>query len=99
MAIKVADALGLEPVLVIASIHAERARNDQERTVWKNLFEKLGGIAASVALAALLVPLSPAPAQASDAKGDTSVYYVKSRRRHRQHPFISLLEQFCRIPA
>ena len=60
-AIKVAKLLETEPAQIIAAVHAERAKNEQEKAIWKDIYERLGGMAAAVLLA---VALSGAPLNA-----------------------------------
>lgn len=56
-AIKVATLLDINPAIVISAAHAERAKDEQEKAVWKDIFERLGGLAASVLLVfALTIP-------------------------------------------
>lgn len=47
-AIKVAEALKIDPAIVMASVHYERAKKEQEKAVWRGILERLGGIAATV---------------------------------------------------
>ncbi len=72
-AIKVAKILEIDSGIVIAAVHAERAKSDQEKAVWTSIFEKLGGLAAGVIVGLALS--APTPSQADD--GVKSVYYVK----------------------
>lgn len=76
MAVKVAEALEIDPLYVIASVHAERAKKETEKKVWTDILEKLGGIAASVVIgfAACALPSPDAFAGASEVH---SIYYVK----------------------
>jgi hypothetical protein len=64
VAIQVAKLLELEPAVIIAAVHCERAKKPDEKAVWNTIFEKLGGIAA-----ALFIGIggmsAPSPAQAS----------------------------------
>ena len=95
MALKVASILDIDPGLVVAAVHAERAKNDQEKAVWINIFEKLGGMAAAVILGVALqapTPSQAAPVLDSSASNiPNSVYYVKSRRRKKQPLGMTLL--------
>lgn len=78
-ALKVAELLDLSPGIVLSAVHAERAKDPAEKSAWNSIFEKLGGLAASVMLFACFLP-SPAEASIDAASrpvhGD-SVYYVK----------------------
>lgn len=55
-AIKVADCLKIYPALVLANIHAERAKGEVEKRVWTDLVKRLGGIAAALVLAICALP-------------------------------------------
>lgn len=92
-AIKVAELLEIDPGIVIAAVHAERAKSEAERNAWRSMFEKLGGVAAGLVIG--LSAVSPSPAQAVEQAN--SVYYVKSRRRLNPNPFLQILTPF--IPA
>lgn len=84
-AIRVAELLEIDSGIVIAAVHAERAKTDAEKAAWKAILEKLGGIAA-----ALFISVSglsaPAPAQAAsfDNNSTQNIDYA-TRRRRRQH--------------
>lgn len=93
-AIRVAELLEIDPAIVLASVHAERAKSEAEKTAWRSIIEKLGGIAA-----ALLISLSglsaPTPAQAStfDNNSASNMDYAKRRRRPnkvKQHKAIKI---------
>lgn len=62
-----AELLGMnhaEILSVLASIEAERARDDDTRATWQARLKKLGGVAATVSVFAALCGM-PAPADAS----------------------------------
>lgn len=59
-AIRVAELLEIEPAIVIASVHAERSKSEKEKAVWREILEKLGGVAASVVIGVAAYTL-PAP--------------------------------------
>lgn len=82
-ALMVAELLDLEPAYVMACAHAERAKKDDEKRAWQTIIERLGGMAAGLALAVGL-SAAPSPADASQHEALGSVYYVKSRRRKYQ---------------
>lgn len=63
-ALKVAELLDLSPGIVLSAVHAERAKSESEKAAWNSIFEKLGGLAASVLLVSCLLP-SPADASVS----------------------------------
>lgn len=93
-AIKVASLLEIDSGIVMAAVHAERAKSDQERTAWNAIFEKLGGIAA-----ALLIGIggmsAPSPAQASSApisaQSGNGIGIMSTRRRYAKGNKLSLL--------
>jgi len=95
MALKVASILEIEPFIVLAAVHAERAKTEPEKAAWKSMFERLGGMAAAVVLG--IAMQSPTPSQAapvldsSASNFPNSVYYVKSRRRKKQPLGMTLL--------
>ena len=76
-ALKVADALGINPLEVIASMNAERAARIVEKQAWERLAKKL----ATAAMILIFSGISIAPEQSRAALPDrgvsSSVYYVK----------------------
>lgn len=72
-AIRVAQLLEMDPAKIIASVHFERAKKDDERAAWASILEKLGGVAAALVLGVGLIGL-PCPAEAAVG---ANVYYVK----------------------
>ena len=76
-ALKVASILEIDPMIVISSVSLEKAKTPTEKQLWKTVFERLGGVAASVIIASTLL-VNPAPAKAaSDFTSRNNVYYVK----------------------
>lgn len=67
-AIRVADELHLPRAYVLACMEAERERNGEVATVWRELARRLRHVAAAIILiaAALLTPIEKAYAQADD---------------------------------
>lgn len=47
-AIKVADSLKIPRPYVLACVHFERAKNDPEKSVWRDIMERFGGVASAV---------------------------------------------------
>lgn len=83
-ALKVASILDIEPFIVLAAVHAERAKTAPEKAAWESMFKRLGGMAAAVVLGVSIS--APPPANAATARTSSqtvpdTVYYVKSRRR------------------
>lgn len=76
MAIKAAGALEIDPLFIISAVHAERAKSEQEKAVWKGIYERLGGMAAAILLGLALIAPSP-DASADGLKNVCNVYYVK----------------------
>ena len=93
--LRAASILEIEPFIVLAAVHAERAKTEPEKAAWKSMFERLGGMAAAVVLGISMQ--SPTPSQAapvldsSASNFPNSVYYVKSRRRKKQPLGMTLL--------
>lgn len=81
-AIVAANLLGVDAALLIAAIHAEKAKSEGARNVWKDIVERLGGVAACVLIAAGL-GAEPSPAHASQPEAGPHVYYVKSNKGER----------------
>lgn len=69
-AVKVAHALGEAPELVILDQAMERTKNDEARTALAGLLRRLGGVAATVAMAAGIGAGMGAPTPASAASAD-----------------------------
>lgn len=78
-AIKVADCLGIYPALVLANIHAERAKGEVEKRAWQDLVKRLGGTAAAMLLAILAFPSPDVYASGLNIHREY-VYYVKSMK-------------------
>lgn len=77
--IKVAHALNIEPAIVLADQAMEMTKNEEARTAWSAILDRLGGVAAGFLIAVGATAPAPAPAAQSQS-ADGSVYYVKSRR-------------------
>jgi plasmid maintenance system antidote protein VapI len=76
--LKVARILGIDAGIVLAAIHAERAKSVDEKSAWTALFERLGGVAASVMIATTIFSNS-APVEASErVTSRNDVYYVNT---------------------
>lgn len=43
-AAKVADELGIDAAIIYAACHAERSRNDRERSIWTKIYQDVGGL-------------------------------------------------------
>ena len=64
-AAKIAGALGIDAMIVIAAANAEREKTVERKDYWRNFYERLGGMAASVAVAGCIVTAWPTNANAS----------------------------------
>jgi len=76
-AIRVAELLEINPAIVVSAVHAERAKSDQEKAVWRDIFEKLGGVAASVVIGVAAFALPVQNVEAAGAVSSNNGYYVK----------------------
>lgn len=65
IALKAASLLEIEPGIILAAVHAERAKTEAEKSAWKMMFERLGGVAAMVACGIMLSGFYPAESRAS----------------------------------
>lgn len=74
--LKVASILDIDPYEVILSIHFEKSKSDNVRSTYKSIFERLGGVAASVLVATSFFG-SPTPAIDTGSQLQENVYYVK----------------------
>ena len=82
-ALHVATLLEIDPAIVIAAAHAERARDQQEKNVWLDMVRRLGGglvglmLWAIIALPLLAPPNAYAAVLQFQAPTQGNVYYVK----------------------
>jgi transcriptional regulator with XRE-family HTH domain len=88
VAIRIAEILEVEPLLVLATVHAERSRSETAKKTWTGIIDKLGGTAAAVALGIMLNALPPLQPTASAAEqvqhnNAPNIHYTKRRRRNR----------------
>lgn len=93
-AIRVAELLKIDPAIIIASVHAERSKSEKEKAVWREILEKLGGVAAGVLLTIGAATLPAHQAEASALNSGHSVYYVKSRRNKKKNIWQGLFSFF-----
>lgn len=98
-AIKVASMLEIDPSMVLASIHIERAKSDAEKFAWTALFERLGGVAAALTLGIMLNAPNDAQANAGKVSGlkhnQSNLYIIRNRRKQKRtfNPFQSIINQ------
>ncbi|MGP1718183.1 MAG: DUF3693 domain-containing protein [Methylophilus sp.] len=77
--LKVASILEIDPFLVVSEIHMDRAKTEEEKTLWKSLFQKLGGVAALLLITTGVTALQPAPAMAAGiSNADNDLYIMRS---------------------
>lgn len=64
-AAKIAEALMIEPMEVIAAANMEREKTEDRKAYWENFYKRLGGVAASIMTIAILSAL-PDQSQANE---------------------------------
>lgn len=79
---RIADALGVEPMEVIAAINYQRAKSEDARQLWESIWGKAAG-AIALSLTLFAVGLSVAPTSKAAESGNgmvhcTTLDYVKS---------------------
>lgn len=74
MSVKIARVLEIPPGVVLADQAMERAKNEEARSAWSQILERLGGVAASVMLTAgMLAGFGYSPdAQSATSSGKDS---------------------------
>ncbi len=92
MVLKVADLLESDPAMILATVHAERAKRPEEKAVWQSIMERLGGAAACALLGVALS--APAPAEAAPRAPEQPLWILcqtmQAPPRQRTPFFISL---------
>jgi len=90
--------LEIDPLIILAEIQAEKAKSEPAKAVWKQLYEKLGGMAAAVTLGIMLS--APTPSSAStgagyqSAKQPSDLYIIRNGRgRKRRKGGLTMLLQ------
>ena len=68
-AIRCAELLEIDPAVVIACVHAERAKAAPEKALWESIAERLGGAAAALLLGFAAVSAPPPAAAAAPYNG------------------------------
>lgn len=69
-AAKIAEVLEIPPMEIIAVANVEREKDEEKKEYWKNFYERLGGIAASIFLAVNFL-VTPTPSQAAPVLNPT----------------------------
>lgn len=80
--IKVAHALGIDPAIILADQAMEMTKNDEARSAWSAILERLGGVAAGFLIA--VGATAPAPAPAAQAQSTSAGLYIMSSRKRYQ---------------
>jgi transcriptional regulator with XRE-family HTH domain len=82
-ACRVADALGVDPMEIIAAANFERADNERARAVWQTMWGKAAGtIALSLTACAVgALAVVPSPVRASEQASSAILYIMSNRRR------------------
>ena len=76
-ALKAALILEIDQFYVLAAVEVERAKTDAEKRAWTNLFERLGGVAATVLIGIMLNGfIAPNQAIASAQPNPTSEHFI-----------------------
>lgn len=102
IALKVASILEIDPYIVLAAVHAEHAKTEAEKNAWTVLFERLGGVAAALALGIMLNVPFDANARTGAAStlshnANLSIHYAKRRNKKRLYnPFENLIFQLLK---
>lgn len=98
MAIRVAGLLEMDPVLVVTAVHAERAKRPEERALWADIVQRLGGVAAVLVLVFGLagMPESSYAGNVSISHNSADfVHYVYSALRHKRRRALLIFLVFC----
>lgn len=82
--IRVAQALGAQPELILVDQVIERSKNDEARSALQRALKRLGGAVAGVVLAAGLAAPSPAPAAMDPAATDGLCIMSNEERKRRE---------------
>lgn len=100
--LKVASILEIDPAIVLAAVHAERAKTAAEKTAWTAIFERLGGVAAAAMLGIMLNVPNPAEANTgavhSHKHNASNLYIMRNRRKKIRlyNPFENLIYQLLK---
>ncbi len=94
IAIRAAGILGLDPAYVVMCVHRERAKTEAEKALWASMLERLGGLAASILVVAVLIAPPPVQAGAMPSSHIPSGHpweflFSESKEMNPAHPFLS----------
>lgn len=104
VSLRVAQACGVDPAVILADQAMERARTDSARSAWAAVLQRLGGVAAG-ALLAVGVGSAPAPAQAAqlDSSGRPVCITLTPKRTRRRGALQAMADALrsspCAMPA
>lgn len=76
-AMQFADLLEIDPAYVVACMHAERAKREEEKKLWERIATLSSGVAAVLAVVAVLPFVTLPYSDAGIIASANSVYYVK----------------------
>lgn len=82
-ALKVAHALEIDPVIILADQAMERAKNDEARSAWAEILQRLGGVAAGL-FVAVGMGATPSPSSAAPVVNDPGMYIMSSNKRRKK---------------
>lgn len=75
-AIQVGKLLEIDPAYVVACVHAERAKKDDEKAVWREIMEKFGGVAATVVIGIATATLAMPEASEGRLGFNDNIHYT-----------------------
>lgn len=96
IALKVADALGEQPEIILLDQAIERSKTDEAKTALSRVLKRLGGVAACALIAT--VSVAPGPAQAS-ASTDSLYIMSNGKRRRVRSAIDSAMRALCGAPG
>jgi transcriptional regulator with XRE-family HTH domain len=93
---RIAQALGVEPMEVIAATNYQRAKNDESRNLWEGIWGKaVGAIALNLIVCAVGVSVAPTSKAAESGENraqSATLYLMSNRRRFRRESTLSTLK-------
>lgn len=104
MCLKVASLLEIKPFIVMADIHAERAKTEPEKSAWRAASEAFAKLVTITGIGIMLSAPTPSHANtgagAESAKQQPDLYIIRNRKRRtrRNNAFSMLLENLLPSP-
>lgn len=101
--LKVASILEIDPAIVLAAVHSEKAKTSDEKNAWITIFERLGGVAAALTLGIMLNVPNPAQASigavSSSVNNASDLYIIRNRRnkKRRINPIELMVNQLLSL--